>query len=246
MRDHHPVVVLLLWWLLVCVPGPAHALDPDRAMSQYIRDRWESDRGYPGGAVYGMAKTPDGYLWIAAEKGLVRFDGLTFLLVDPRVAPRDFGPTVLGVAAAPDGSVWARLRGPALVRYRHGSFTTVPTGDQASVVTAMVRTHDGALLLSRLGQGAMVHRDGRFAPIGPPGVARTSLVLSIAETTAGDVWLGTFDAGLIALRGSTATPITEGLPDRKINCLLAGENGELWIGTDRGVTRWSGGTGRSS
>jgi signal transduction histidine kinase/ligand-binding sensor domain-containing protein len=240
VRDHHPVVVLLFSWLLVCVPGPAHALDPDRAMSQYIRDRWESDRGYPGGAVYGMAQTPDGYLWIAAEKGLVRFDGLTFLLVDPRVTPRDFGPTVLGVAAAPDGSVWARLRGPALVRYRHGSFTTVPTGNQASVVTAMVRTRDGSLLLSPLGQGAMVHRDGRLAPIGPPGLARNSLVLSIAETTAGDVWLGTFDAGLIALRGSTATPITEDLPDRKINCLLAGENGELWIGTDRGVMRWSG------
>jgi len=242
VRDHRPVGVLLFWWLLVCVPGRAHALDPERAMSQYIRDRWESDRGYPGGAVYGMAQTPDGYLWIAAEKGLVRFDGLTFLLAEPRLTPRDFGPTVLGVAAAPDGSVWARLRGPALVRYRDGSFTTLPTGNQASVITAMVRTYDGALLLSRLGQGAMVHRDGRLAPIGPPGIARNSLVLSIAETTAGDVWLGTFDAGLIALRGSTATPITEGLPDRKINCLLAGENGELWIGTDRGVTRWSGGT----
>ena len=121
----------------------------------------------------------------------MRFDGLTFLLVAPRVTPRDSGPTVLGVAAAPDGSVWARLRGPALVRYRHGSFTTVPTGNQASVVTAMVRTRDGSLLLSPLGQGAMVHRAGRLAPIGPPGLARNSLVLSIAETTAGDVWLGT-------------------------------------------------------
>ena len=31
------------------------------------------------------------------------------------------------------------------------------------------------------------------------------------------------------------------MPDLKINCLLAGEDGDLWIGTDEGVARWTGG-----
>ena len=61
----------------VLVPA-AHALDPHRLLEQYIHDRWTDEQGYPGGAVNAIAQTPDGYLWLGAENGLVRFDGLTF------------------------------------------------------------------------------------------------------------------------------------------------------------------------
>ena len=40
--------------------------------------------GFPGGPVYAITQTADGYLWIGAEKGLVRFDGLSFRLFEPR------------------------------------------------------------------------------------------------------------------------------------------------------------------
>ena len=93
---------------------PAAALDPDRALAQYLRDAWGREQGFPGGPVYGLAQTSDGYLWIAAEKGLVRFDGIRFSLFEPSGSTSAMGPTVLGVAAASDGSLWARLRGPAL------------------------------------------------------------------------------------------------------------------------------------
>ena len=95
----------------------AHAVDPDRALSQYIRDQWGREKGFPGGLVNAITQTADGYLWIGAEKGLVRFDGLSFRLLQPTGSNPGTGPTVLGVAAAPDGSLWARLRGPALLRY---------------------------------------------------------------------------------------------------------------------------------
>src|SRR5690349_14901778 len=56
----------------------AHALDPDRLLSQYMRERWGSDKGFAGGSVTALAQTPDGYLWIGTEKGLIRFDGFNF------------------------------------------------------------------------------------------------------------------------------------------------------------------------
>jgi len=34
-----------------------------------------AEQGFPGGPVYAIAQTPDGYLWIGAERGLIRFDG---------------------------------------------------------------------------------------------------------------------------------------------------------------------------
>ena len=68
-----------------------------RAMSQYLRDEWTSDHGFPGGPVHAITQTTDGYLWIGAEKGLVRFDGLTFQLIEPRGVAPNAAPAVLGV-----------------------------------------------------------------------------------------------------------------------------------------------------
>src|SRR3712207_2145766 len=78
--------------------GAGRTAEAQRAMSQYVRDEWTADRSFPGGPVHAITQTADSYLWIGAEKGLVRFDGLTFRLLEPKGAPPD-GPTVLGVVA---------------------------------------------------------------------------------------------------------------------------------------------------
>ena len=222
----------------------AAALDPERAFTQYLRQAWGREQGFPGGQVYGLTQTADGYLWIAAEKGLVRFDGVSFRLFEPSGSMSATGPTVLGVAAAPDGSLWARLRGPALVRFRHGSFENIlPTvGLPGSVVTAMLHGRDDAMLLATVGEGAVSYQSGATARvIAPRHVLTASFIISVAEMRDGGIWFGTRDAGLLRVEGSRVTRITQGLPNPKINCLLAGDDGDLWIGTDRGVTRWKAG-----
>ncbi len=71
-----PVVLLGVLGLTT----PVRAIDPERAMSQYLRDQWGSERGFPGGPVHAITQTDDAYLWNAADKGLVWFDGLSFRL----------------------------------------------------------------------------------------------------------------------------------------------------------------------
>ena len=193
--------------------------------------------------MHGITQGEDGYLWVATDRGLVRFDGLTFQLTQPLVTSADMGPTVLGVAPDPDGSVWARLKGPAVLRYRHREFEQAPRveGRPQSVVTAMIRARDGAILMATLGEGIIAYRQGRFTTLASPQLMPRSFAISIAETPDGVVWLGTRDIGLLRVEKSQVTRITEGLPDPKINCLLSDDNGDLWIGTDRGVVRWHGG-----
>jgi ligand-binding sensor domain-containing protein len=67
-----------------------------------------------------------------------------------------------------------------------------------------------------------------------------SPVISLAQTSDGDIWMGTRDAGLFRMSGSRILPITRGLPDPKINCLLAAPDGELLVGTDNGAVRSNG------
>jgi signal transduction histidine kinase len=234
------VIVAIGAILAVCGVVEARA---ERTLSQYLRDRWEGDRGFPGGRVYSISQTTDGYLWIGTEKGLVRFDGLTFQLVQPDDTANGLGPTVLGVAGAPDGSVWARLRGPVLVRYHKGTFENLlaRAGVRQSVVSAMTPGPDATMLLATLESGAMLYRAGTFEGIAPPSsLTSSSFVISMAAGPGGETWLGTRDAGLLRVQRGTITRVTLGLPDLKINSLLPVENGGLWIGTDKGIARWDG------
>jgi ligand-binding sensor domain-containing protein len=69
-------------WVLGILPiQTAYAIDPHRTISQYVRERWGPDNGFPKGPVYAINQTPDGYLWIGTERGLVRFDGRRFVLM---------------------------------------------------------------------------------------------------------------------------------------------------------------------
>jgi ligand-binding sensor domain-containing protein len=96
----------------------ARAADPERALSQYIRDRWERNGGYDGGEVYAITQTRDGYLWIAAEKGLVRFDGLRFRLFQQLQPTLASDGAALNVVPDAEGGLWIWLRRAALLRFR--------------------------------------------------------------------------------------------------------------------------------
>ena len=234
------LALMVLWsW---CASS-AYALDPSWTLSQYVRQGWGSEKGFDGGPVYAITQGADGYLWIAAEKGLVRFDGLTFRLFEPPGRTSSASPAVLGVVAAPDGSLWARLRGPALVRYRNGAFEDLldTLALPANVVTAFLRSNDGAVLVSSLGYGVVTYRAGqRTTLVTRDAMPGSAFPISMAQSKDGTVWLGTRDAGVVRVRGSDVTHLSAGLPDLKVNCLLPDEDGTVWIGTDRGVVRWTG------
>jgi signal transduction histidine kinase/ligand-binding sensor domain-containing protein len=216
------------------------ALDPEWTVAQYLRERWTAERGYAGGPVHAIAQTPDGHLWIASERGLVRFDGLTFrLLAADHDAPGS-GAGVLGLAVDRRGELWARLRAPALGRLAGGVLRTGPSApdDRGAVVTAMYARRDGALLVATLGQGVLVVDGGSFSTLVPAAAIPNSFVLSMAETD-GALWLGTRDSGLLRVEPSGITRVTGGLPDTKINTMIALGGAELLVGTDRGLARWT-------
>src|ERR1051325_6092039 len=70
---------LLLPALFLFVSGDVRgALNPTQAITQYTQDVWRTEAGLPHNSVLAIAQTPDGYLWLATEEGLARFDGVRF------------------------------------------------------------------------------------------------------------------------------------------------------------------------
>ena len=227
---------------LVWLAGNACALDPGRAVWQYVHDRWGPEKGFLGGPISAITQSSDGYLWIGAEAGLIRFDGLTFTVV------RDRGPNafvmdhVLGLSADRDGSLSVQLSEPTLLRYREGTFSAVRPNPKRedSRVTAIASANGGGLLLASRMDGAALFVGSHFKTLAGVASLPASPVISIAQRANNEVWLGTREEGLIRLGKSQVSTITKGLPDLKINCLLPEKSGDVLIGTDHGMVRWNG------
>jgi ligand-binding sensor domain-containing protein/signal transduction histidine kinase len=194
--------------------------------------------------VYSINQTPDGYLWIGTEQGLVRFDGITFRLIQVADPPSSSLNHVLGLAVDRDGSLWLRLLHPAILRYRDGAFEPVmeQLGRPDADVDAMAKAQDGSVLLwDWEGQGsAIVSHGARFAQVATPFGLSGSPVQAMAQTSNGDIWLGTRDEGLFHLENGRKSAVRDGLPDLKVNALVPARDNELWVGTDSGVVRWDG------
>jgi len=204
---HSCIALTLLCLLTAGFVQPASAIDPNRAMSQYLRDRWGAENGFPRGPVYAITQTKDGYLWIGTQQGLVRFDGLNFQLVDGMKSP------VFDLAPDVDGSLWVRVAPPTLFQYRDGEFRTV-TKDidgMEHTVTTMCRSSGGSVVFWILeGDGGVVERRGqKFETLATQ--TRLNDVLSMTQMRNGDIWTGT-RAGLFRLTHGETLAVTKGLP----------------------------------
>jgi ligand-binding sensor domain-containing protein len=69
---------VLLTNVLSAQQKSVRGLDPTKPISEYRHSVWTGDNGLPQNSAQALCQTRDGYLWVATQEGLVRFDGLNF------------------------------------------------------------------------------------------------------------------------------------------------------------------------
>jgi ligand-binding sensor domain-containing protein len=182
---------LLLCTCATVTPHTLSALDPERTLSQYIVTRWDSRDSFPGGAINALSQTPDGYLWIGAENGLVRFDGISFRLIDHAHSPPLPPGHVLGLVVDAEGVLWVRMQSPYLMRYHGGSFEQMYpmrlpppfSAAREGGATAVTRGTRGDVLIA-LPDAPLRYAAGKFTPVVSSGAAVGSRFRSRKRRTA--------------------------------------------------------------
>lgn len=213
------------------------ALDPAKSLSQYVHSQWGKEKGFVGGTIYTICQSGDGYLWIGTDRGLVRFDGEKFTLIQRPLPDQPAIGPVRGLIEDSDGNLWIRSQGPQMLMYRDGQFrdASASSGLALSIITAMAADGHGGVLFSELISRLMRYTHGRLETIAASTEA-AGTVTSIAESLDGRIWLGTRDAGLLVVKNGKPAPApTPSLENEKINALAATNNGGLWVGTDQGL-----------
>jgi signal transduction histidine kinase/ligand-binding sensor domain-containing protein len=168
----------------------AFALNPALDVSQYAHTAWLIRDGFTKGAIHAIAQTPDGYLWLGTELGLLRFDGVRNLPWQPPRNQRLPSNFIFCLLAARDGTLWiGTLSG--LASWKGGTVTRYAEFDGLAII-ALVEDHEGAIWVGGNGppEGKLCEIRGTAVQchpeIGPLGHGVTGM----HEDRQGNLWVG--------------------------------------------------------
>jgi signal transduction histidine kinase/ligand-binding sensor domain-containing protein len=240
---------LLIFLFLLPVPAwihPAHGqvdpsmgLDPSRRLSQAVAESWNEESGLPQSTVRAILQSPDGYLWIGTQEGLVRFNGTRFSTYDRSNTPAFLGGHgVRSLLNGPD-ALWVGTSGSGLLRWNGKTLDRAALPDELaySTVSALANHPDGSIWGATFGLGAFrMLPDGSTRMLGAEAGLLDPYATSLYIDPDGTVWVGT-KSGLVAIRErETRTWTTEdGLPDNEIISVFRTSAGVLSVGTAGGL-----------
>jgi signal transduction histidine kinase/ligand-binding sensor domain-containing protein len=208
--------------------GQVHAVDPHRLISQYSWDRWGSEKGFPGGTVSAFAQTRDGYLWIGTDKGLTRFDGLTFRVFPQAVPSSTPIGAVQELHTDSQGNLWVLLERTSILRYRDGKFELGRNQAEHGITAVSTRT-DGTAVLFSLVFGTLAYDQGKYTNLSSPAGDLPASAVRAPRASSDDV-----SPGLSWTTGTAAHRVAE--PNSAVASIAETSDGKLWLGTrDRGL-----------
>lgn len=225
------ILFLLVIGLAVEAQTSLLGLDPNKRITQFIKAQWALDDGLPNDEIHAILQTRDGYLWLATDDGLVRFDGVKFDIFNKNETVSIPDNRVTCLYETFGGTLWAGTRS-GLAIFRDGHFTILTTADGLlhPVINALEEDTEGNLWVGYQGIGVSVFKKGNPNKLHHPReLANVPAVKSFCKdaTPGGGVLAGTVN-GLYRLDNGK----TEGtLNTVEIQTLIPGLRGTLLVGT---------------
>ncbi len=195
--------------------------------------------------VQSLLQTRDGTLWIGTLAGLV---GLKDGVFSPRFPDRLGRESIESLFESRDGALWlgsdagvSRILGGAIATF------TAADGLPGPRVRAIAEDSSGAIWVG--GNWGLARRDGNRFFARPASGGEAPMVLSLLGDGGGGVWAGTLQ-GLMHSGGSSTSMSSstrllgedEDLAGAAVKALDRDRDGNLWLGTDRGLYRYRDGT----
>lgn len=199
--------------------------------------------------VYDALETENGDIWIATWSGANRIRGgamddiskwdLYTVANTGGGLPNDW---VYGLAAGKNGEIWMATEG-GLARFKDETWTHWTHADGLGAPLELV---EGDITLTNDPGKVSSHHARQKEEQGLSDVKvayNPNYIVSLSIAPNGDVWAGTWGAGLSRFDGENWQTFTvaDGLPSNHVFALHTDEAGRLWVGTNRGLAILDGG-----
>jgi signal transduction histidine kinase/ligand-binding sensor domain-containing protein len=238
-------VTVGLFIILAMTRTAAHALDPNQPATSYLRTTFTVEDGLSSNVVNAILQTRDGFLWIATDAGLNRFDGRHFTPIyfrGPKSTPQGI---VSSLAEGPDGDLWigtntglVRISRPGLDQFDRPPSVFYHTGaGMSDEITFLRATSDGTLWV---GTGAGLYRlvGNQFQKVIP-----NSFISRMEESVDGHLLFVANGQTFVELDGTRVIEHPKLLhelgigPDLLLMQVFQDRNGSVWFATDAGLVR---------
>ena len=215
-------------------------LIPARVAAQQRVDIWTTDNGLPQNSVTGLTQTPDGYLWLTTQEGLVRFDGVRFTVFNRSNTPEITNNRVSGAFADDRGRIWMRTEEGEILFYQNGVFhTAIKAGNVASDLRSRFMGGPGGNVAFhakqrsfRDGRGSYLHyhyQGGAFVPLLINGIAEDNYL--ILTDKKGGLWFASGQRLQRVHAGQTSSYDLSRFGTGEINTFAYEDrHGSLWFG----------------
>ncbi|MCX6132925.1 MAG: triple tyrosine motif-containing protein [Ignavibacteriales bacterium] len=239
-RSHFAIPRVVLLALAISLVSPGEALlaqkHPVTPITQYNIRSWSAKDGLPNDKIIAVYQSAQGYIWLASQEGLVRFDGARFEIFDKKNTPVFPHSQITALTEDKDSTLWiSTIRG--ILKYRRGKFEAVPT---ESTITAYI---GNTIFVDRKGDCLVGTRTGLLRVVNGvvskfevKGDTSVISVNAICEDRGGDLWIGS-GQGLRLLNGVQMSHISEDgvLRNAFVTSLRLGKDQTLWVGTLEGL-----------
>jgi signal transduction histidine kinase/ligand-binding sensor domain-containing protein len=137
---------LVIVWFATCLFATvAFALDPQKAVTQFVHTAWTEKNGAPAD-IFAITQTNDGYLWLGTQTGLFSFDGVRFARFEPRAGEDLPATRIRMLLATRDGSLWILFLSGGVSRLLNGHVTSYSEPEGLPAAFALVECNDGSLI----------------------------------------------------------------------------------------------------
>lgn len=184
------------------------------------------------GEVRELFEDADGTLWLGmrlrllalSESGLQQFPIAQLTNDNTAWTPKS---GVARILVCDDGALWIGTS-QGLFEFRDGVFTLKLSGavrDLLQTRTGGLYVHSTRFLARRVGEAFELLESSPFGD------------WSLAEDHEGGLWIGKGNG--LGLHHYVHHPSRHRLLDRPVHCMLEGQGGQMWLGSDRGLHLWN-------
>lgn len=208
---------------------------------------WTTDNGLPQNTVNKIVRTGDGYLWLATNAGLIRFDGVDFDIFTSDNIPGLTTNRITDILESHDGSLWLGTEGSGVVvRAIQKATITYSTADglAGNLVVQLFQDRLNRMWVVS-DKGLNFIKDGRVFPFTTRDGLSHNLADWVFEDSQNNLWIATRNGVLNRFYsgGISHLPIQsgEGTPKR-IHTIYEDKKKNIWFTASGKLTRFSNGT----
>ena len=193
---------------------------------------WQKEQGLPQSPVRALAQTPEGYLWVASDDGLARFDGLRFVAFGIQEGIKS-GP-VSALFAESRGALWIGSTESGLSCWHNNQITTLTMRDglPANSITALAEDVAGRLWVGT-DAGLVLWQNGKLSPLNAAETLKGQRITALFKDRQGRMWVGVKSEGVFQFAHDKFVPLAgDSMEDllKDSHCLLMDQAGRMWIG----------------